>query len=465
MSEPSWLLQRGRITALREEIGVSMSLTDSRGLALSTSSAPAAQEYRSGVDLLLSLWPGATQTLQHAVDLDPEFALAHAALARQYAIHAQLPQAKVAIARAKVLASQRGTEREVSHVEVLSLAIHGQTQRALSAALEHIDRWPQDALIFGLPLGAFGLFAFSGMSDHDRARVELCERYARHFSQADWWFLTYRGWSHTENGQLAFGRSLTERALEQRRENANAAHAFTHVLHESGATGEVRSFVENWLPGYDPLAVLHGHIAWHGALAALEQDDPISAIDWYERHVAPSVSAGTPVNIISDSASLLWRLQAYGYAVPQGSWQQAAEYASRYFQQAGFPFVDLHMAMIAAANGDDASVVNRVATLEHLVSENTLPTGAVAPTLCRAMHAFVQGQYGACVQMLERFGEDVVRIGGSGAQREVVEDTLVLSLMRLKKDNEAASLLSERLLRRPSARDEKWLKELAARMR
>ena len=37
-------------------------------------------------------------------------------------------------------------------------------------ALGHLDRWPRNALILSLPLGAFGLFAFSGMADHDQAR-------------------------------------------------------------------------------------------------------------------------------------------------------------------------------------------------------------------------------------------------------------------------------------------------------
>jgi hypothetical protein len=42
-------------------------------------------------------------------------------------------------------------------------------------------------------LGAFGLLAFSGMADHDQARVDLCERHARHFAPDGWWFLTYGG--------------------------------------------------------------------------------------------------------------------------------------------------------------------------------------------------------------------------------------------------------------------------------
>lgn len=435
-------------------------LSDDRGLFLSTTSEAAVEAYRTGVDLMLSLWTGATQALRKAIVFDPEFALAHAALARQYAISAQTTEAKATIAKAEKLVERQGTEREISHVQTLSLAINGKSQKALSAALEHIDRWPRDILILGLPLGAFGLFAFSGMHDHDQARVTLCERYAAHFNAADWWFLTYRGWSHTENGNVSYGRSLTELALEQRGNNANAAHALVHAFHESGASDETQAFLGDWLPGYDRKAILHGHIAWHGALAALEQGNAELAIDSYIRHVAPSVSAGTPINIVSDSASLLWRLEAYGHEVPAGRWRETADYAASYFQQPGFAFADFHLAMIAAATGDTEAMEQRVQTLERLSLENALPAGHVVPALCRSLEAFARKDYHACTQLLERFAGEAVRIGGSGAQREIVEDTLLVSLMSQGLVSKAQSLLNKRLDRRPSTRDTLWLQRL-----
>lgn len=437
-----------------------MTFNDNRGLELSTESAAAAQAYCDGTDLLLSLWPGAAESLNHAITLDPGFALAHAALARQHAICARLSQARSAIAQAETLVLLSGTERERSHVKTLALAIRGQSSQALAAATGHLERWPRDVLIFGLPLGAFGLLAFSGMPDHDQARVALCERYAAHFSETDWWFLTYRGWSHAENGNLAYGRALTEQALELRRENANAAHAFAHVLHESGASDEARTFIASWLPGYDRGAVLHGHIAWHAALAALEQGDVQKALDCYTRHVSPSVSAGTPINIISDSASFLWRLQSYGYNAPRDCWQEASGYASNHFQTPGFAFADIHMAMIAAATGNSAAVQQRALALEGLARESSLPAGSVVPALCRALQAFAENDYSACARILEESGHETVRIGGSGAQREIIEDTLLLSWLKSGEAAKAKSLLEERLHRRPSRRDVRWLEGL-----
>lgn len=439
-----------------------MARLDRRGLPLSTTSDLAAERYREGVDLLLSAWPGAAEALEAAVAADPDFALAHAARARLHAIRAEAVEAKARIAAAAEIVARHGTERERSHVEILSLAANGQAARALERALAHADAWPRDVLVLSLPLGAFGLLAFSGMADHDQARVDLCERHARHFGDDDWWFLTYRGWSHAENGEVALGRALAQRAYELRRENANAVHALSHAMFEGGAGEDADRLIAGWLPGYDRTGPLHGHIAWHAALSALERGDAERALALYAEHVQPAASAGMPINVVSDTASFLWRLRAYGHAVPAGLWDAAAGYAAKAFPNAGFAFADVHMALLAAATGDKAAVERRAAALAVMAGAGTLAAGPVVPAVCRAALAFAEEDYAGCASILEPVAAEVVRIGGSGAQREVVEDTLLVALMRSGQAAKARALLDRRLHRRPSSRDARWHGLLAA---
>ena len=61
------------------------------------------------------------------------------------------------------------------------------------------------------------------------------------------------------------------------------------------------------------------------------------------------------------------------------------------------------------------------------------------------------------MQALAPLADQVVRIGGSNAQREVVEDTLLQAYLRAGHLEPMAALLRQRLARRPSARDEHWL--------
>lgn len=432
-----------------------------RGLPLSTTSDLAAERYRDGVDLLLAAWPGAAEALEEAMAADPDFALAHAARARLHAIRAEPDKARQRIAVAQEIVARHGTERERGHVAVLALAVAGQPA-ALGRALAHAEAWPRDVLILSLPLGAFGLLAFSGMADHDQARVDLCERHARHLDADDWWFLTYRGWAHTENGNVPLGRTLTQRGFDLRPSNANAAHALAHAMYEGGAGEEAERLIAGWLPGYDRAGILHGHIAWHAALGALERGDAEQALALYAEHVQPSVSAGMPVNVVSDTASFLWRLQAYGHTVPATLWQAAAAYSERAFEQPGFAFADVHKAIIAAAVGDRPAVTQRAAALTALVEADRLPPGPVVPAVCRAALAFAEQDHAGCVRILAPVAAEVVRIGGSGAQREMIEDMLLLALMRSGETARARELLDRRLHRRPSPRDTRWRSQLSA---
>ena len=439
-----------------------MAECDSRGLPLSTTVAQAAESYRTGIELLLSAWPGADAALDAAIAADPDFALAQAARARLHAIRAEMPQARACIAAAAGIVARHGTERERSHVAVLSHAIHGRSGEALQGALAHAEAWPRDVLILGLPLGAFGLLAFSGMADHDQARVDLCERHARHFEADDWWFLNYRGWSHAENGAVARGRDMAQRSHALRRANANAVHALSHAMFEDGSGEDAERLVAGWLPEYDRSGTLHGHIAWHASLAALERGDTARALAFYEAHVQPSSSLGLPLNVVTDTVSFLWRMRAYGHEVPAGLWDAAAAYAAPLYRKAGLPFADVHMAMLDAATGDAAAVERRAAALSALVEAGTLAAGPVVPAICRAVLAFIEGDHAGCVRLIEPLAGEVARIGGSGAQREIIEDTLLLALMRSGQAEKARALLDSRLHRRPSPRDSAWRAQLAA---
>ena len=428
---------------------------DRYGLPLSTMSSSAASAYRDGVDRMLSAWPGAAEAFDRAILEDPDFALAHIARARVHSFYQQGEAARKEAAVARELVARRGTEREKGHVETLALAVEGQLPAALASALKHLESWPRDAVVLSLPLGAFGLFAFSGMADHDQARQDLCERHTAHYGE-DWWFLSNYGWSMTENGQVGRGRAMTERAFDLRRENAYTAHALLHAMFEDGSVADADTLVAQWIGGYDRSGILHGHILWHQALGALEVGDASTALSIYADVLRPSVTIAPPLNAMSDCASLLWRLQAYGHAVPKELWDDADAYARKFFPKMSLPFVEMHMALLASATGNQSALQERLRTIEQRLADGKLPAGPVVPVICRALNAFAGEDYTACVKHLEPVLNEVVRIGGSHAQREIIEDTFIVALIRSGELSRARALLDARLHRRPSPRDLRW---------
>jgi hypothetical protein len=394
---------------------------DRYGLALATSSSDAAAAYRAGVDLLLSAYPGAEERFNEAIGHDPGFALAHAGLARHLQIYGRIPEARnaLAVARQRVAGA---SARERTHVHILGLAIDGQAARALEALLAHLEAHPRDALVFSIALGAFGLYGFSGRADHDAARLALCRRMERHYGD-DWWFLTHLGWSHTEAGVLATGRRITERALALRRENAHGAHAYVHYFVESNAGRDGERFIEQWLPGYEPGGALYGHLRWHHALWRLEEGDLEAVAAIYRQVLRPSVNASPPINVISDGASLLWRLALdNGAAV---DWRELHEYGRERFPAPVGHFIEWHLAMAAAGAGAGQGIEPRLGFLGEP------PPGPILGAACRAFAAFSAGDCARVVELLEPVMPELARLGGSGAQRRVLRETLEAARARL----------------------------------
>jgi hypothetical protein len=114
------------------------------------------------------------------------------------------------------------------------------------------------------------------------------------------------------------------------------------------------------------------------------------------------------------------------------------------------------MALLAAATGDEAALDERLRAIEQRLSDGKLGAGPVVPQVCRAARAFAAGDARGCVALLEPVLGDVVRIGGSHAQREIIEDTFIVALIRAGELPRAREQLDRRLHRRPSPRDARW---------
>ena len=91
------------------------------------------------------------------------------------------------------------------------------------------------------------------------------------------------------------------------------------------------------------------------------------------------------------------------------------------------------------------------------VSSNRQKEEHTIASQTEALRAFADEDFAACTSELEPVLADVVRIGGSHAQREIIEDTFIVALMKSGDLPRARKLLDQRLHRRPSPRDTRWL--------
>ena len=261
-----------------------------------------------------------------------------------------------------------------------------------------------------------------------------------------------------ETGDLATGVPLVERSLAGNPRNAHAAHQRAHGFFEAGDAEAGAAFIEAWLPGYERAGQLHCHLSWHLALFELALGNADSARAIYFDNIRPSVALSAPMLSLADSASFLWRWQLYGAGSPtEQAWTEVVEHARRHFPRAGLAFADLHAGIAEAAIGDNVGLGARIEGLRGLNEQDRLPPGKVAPSLCAGIGALARGDNAAAAPVLETALTDLPRIGGSHAQRELFEDSLIVAYLRSRQLGKAAPLLRARLARRPSSRDQAWL--------
>jgi tetratricopeptide (TPR) repeat protein len=425
-----------------------MAMYDRYALPLSTSSSVAVERYQEGMDRLLSWGLGGDEAFAAALAADPGLALAHAGAALWSFFLGDVPAARSSIAAARELVGGT-TRRERQHVEALSAIITGDTARGLALIDEHVLDFPRDALLVNQASSSIG---FGGRADREEFRLHFLERLAPAYGD-DWWFHSALAFTYHEVRRFEESRRLSERSLEQYPANANASHNIAHVHFETGETDAGVAFLAGWLAGYDRRAPYHCHLAWHLALFELQRGSHERAREIYDRDI---IAASNARLTVMDGASLLWRLELYGGHQAPLPWSPLAVLATR-VARPGFVFGDIHAAFAYASSGDEAALAALIENLRVLAAKGHPIAGTVALPLVLSIAAFAAGDFAGTLEHLERLDAEIHRMGGSHAQWELFEETMVVCYLRLGRYDDALRLLGRRLARRPSPHDLHWL--------
>lgn len=419
-------------------------LEDRYGLPVSTSSARARDAYVRGVDSILSATAGFERHLAEALEADPRFALAQAALARGLFAVQRVPEARAEIARAKELAAG-ASSREQAHVHALALAIEGKPVEALAATREHLAQHPRDAMVLAPATGVFGLIGFSGRQEREPELYELLRGLAPAYG-ADWWFESMLAFAACEHGRLEEARALIERSMAANPANAHGAHIKVHVLYELGEPQAGADYLRGWMPGLDREALLHCHLSWHVAIFALELGRMEEAWRAYRAAVHPGGSWGPSLNVVTDGVSFLWRAELAGQPRRAELWREIQAYQKSNFPKPGIAFVDVHAALACVANGDGEGLGRLEHDLRERIATGRAPAGPVVPQIAEGLSAYGAADWPKAADLLGQALPETVRIGGSRAQRDLVVRTLAAACMKAGRQAEAQSLLRERPL-------------------
>jgi tetratricopeptide (TPR) repeat protein len=417
-------------------------LKDRYQLPLSTASSAARDAYAEGCEAKLTMYPGALEAFDRAIAADPRFALAHAARA-----HVLLERGDAAAARASMAAAQSFvaglTAREVSHIAYFELLAAGETEAALSALPPHLNEWPCDVVLLGTTAFTNGLIGSSGRAGQKRTLLALLDRLAPSYGD-DWWFTAHHGMALSENGQRDAARPKIDRSLDQNPNNPWAAHARAHLCYEEGDATAARAFLASWLTTYPRNGLLYSHLSWHLALGHLEDGDAAAALRLFKEAFSPDVHSGPPRAKVTDAVSFLWRWELAGFSRDAEAWRVMHDFANNAFPRAGIAFSDMHIALAQAVAGNDAALAARARQMDELARNGRYPSGPCVPAVSHAFAAFERRDFTAAIDALEPIASQLERIGGSRAQLDLVEFTLLKAYLGADRPDDARRMLSVR---------------------
>jgi tetratricopeptide (TPR) repeat protein len=421
-------------------------LADRYDLPISTAYAAAREAYVQGCDLALTLYPGAVEAFDRAIAVDPGFALAHAGKAQVLMREGDVPAARAALAAAKDVAADL-SPREVSHITYFDLAFAGRTGAAIDALYVHLTEWPRDALVLATAANPNGLIGASGCIGQKHQIAVLMDSLAPHYGD-DWWFLAHHAMALSEDGQLATARPKIERSVATNPNNAHGAHGFAHVCYESGEPDTARTYLSAWLATYPRDGFFHGHLSWHLSLCEIQAGNWAQASSLYRDAIALDRHSGGPQQRMSDGAAFLWRSELAGQPRDAAAWRAMRDYANSALSSPGSGLADLHVILSHSVMGDEAALDARARQIEDLARAERYPSGSYLPALSRGFAAFERKDFTGAIEVFAPLAKENERIGGSRAQHDLIEFTLLKAYLNADRLEEARRLLGAR---RPGA--------------
>ena len=390
--------------------------------------------------------------LKQALADDPAFALGGVAIAGLFMIggfRGDHPEVVGALAAAE--AAMRGaSDRERLHLAAVRAWAEDRAPEALRAWEAILTDWPTDAL--ALRFGQDGYYMLGQSLALRDSAARVLPAWERDNPLTSFVNGAY-AFGLEETNALGRAEDVARAALAGNPRDAWATHALAHVMETESRQEEGIAFLKGTRDVWRQAHFMAGHNGWHLALYLIEQGRADEALADYDRFAAPKLADDMTLDRV-DAAALLWRLELAGSAVG-GRWAQVASAWRAHAEDHALAFNDLHCAFAASRSPDPDDGRRLLRSLDDFAhrgrGHNRQVTVEVGRPLIEGVLAFGAGDYARAIDLMLPVRYDAVRIGGSHAQRDIINLTLIAAAERGGQWSLARALLAERVAERPTS--------------
>jgi len=428
-----------------------MAQRDGQGISYPTANAAGIQLYDKIVREMSWFQAAVFETIEAAIAANPTFGMPY--FAKAYLnLYMTEPQFRdVAVDAMRALRATIEIDRlgvvEQAHARAIDSWIAGDLKRAC----ETLDRigFEEPREILALRVGHEMDF-FAGETRNLRDRVA---RQLPSWSPTDPHYGIVLGayaFGLEENGNYDQAEVVGRQALEFNRADAWAVHAVAHTMEMRGYTGEGIRFMTDRVQDWAENNLFAAHNWWHTALFHLDSGDPDAALRIYDASIFNDASI-TVALVMLDASSILWRMHVEGLDVSSRARPLAAEWRRILPEQPYYLFNDMHASMAHVAAHDLTGAAEVVARIDRYLKDGDDGTNtfhiarSLGRPICQAILEFGQGRYAQCVATLYEIRQRASELGGSLAQRDVLDRTILAAAILGNLRFVARALASERI--------------------
>lgn len=464
----------GRLKAVtRPRYIRAMNGSDPRGNLTGTASTAARDSAERALWRMMSFYDVPLADLDAAIEADNGWAMPHVmkagfllsltepSMVAQAATHLTAARARIGSC----------TPRERVHLEAMQQLLEGRWAAACRSWDELLIEYPRDALAL----------QWAQLWDFYRGDTAgLRQRPARALPQWDEadplyaYVLALYAFGLEENNLYPQAEDMGRRALAANPRVPWAVHAVAHVMEMQGRFEEGSTWLRHQQAAWAEGNGFACHLWWHKALFRLEALDVAGVLRLVDKYLSGDVLQVTLQRV--DASALLWRLHLLGHDVGAAFRELLAGWAVDDGQAGYYAFNDVHLLLAMIGSGELvradawlARCAERAMSADDARRANHVMAREVGLPLMRGLMIYARGDGDGAAELLYAARASAQRFGGSHAQRDLIDQTLLAASVQGSAHVKATlgrALINERMLAKPmTPLTRHWVEQLGVAQR